>query len=129
MNSRFGRATATVPSVACVDPIKLSGVAIRYMLATQSNLVGAPSKLVDWNAMLAKSDAKFINLPDLMPAQCVSEGPIHYLSLAFDPAKRGQRPEDIPGDIVVNGKLWDDWGLHLIDINIVMGNLLAIVNL
>lgn len=129
MNSRFGRATATVPRVACADPVKLSGVAMRSMLATQSNLVGAPSKLVDWNAMLAKSDAKFINLPDLMTAQCVSEGSTHYLSLAFDPAKRGQRPEDIPGDIVANEKLWDDWGLHLIDMNIVMGNLLEIVNL
>ena len=30
---------------------------------------------------------------------------------------------------VVNGKRWDDWGLHLLDVNIAMGNLLELVRL
>ena len=36
-------------------------------------------------------------------------------------------PRNIPGDIVVNDRVLDDWGLHLIDVNLVMGNLLELV--
>jgi len=31
------------------------------------------------------------------------------------------------GDVVVNGQVLPDWGLHLIDVNLTMGNLLDIV--
>jgi hypothetical protein len=37
------------------------------------------------------------------------------------------RPAHIPGDIVAGGKIYDDWGLHLIDVNLAMGNLLDVV--
>jgi len=37
------------------------------------------------------------------------------------------RTNDISGDVVVNGHVLEDWGLHLIDANLTMGNLLAIV--
>jgi hypothetical protein len=37
------------------------------------------------------------------------------------------RADDIPGDLVMVGKPQANWGLHLIDVNLVMGNLLEIV--
>jgi hypothetical protein len=37
------------------------------------------------------------------------------------------RTADIPGDVVVGGQVRADWGLHLIDASLFMGNLLAIV--
>ena len=40
---------------------------------------------------------------------------------------RGPRDSDIVGDVVVNGQVLADWGLHLIDVNLTMGNLLDIV--
>lgn len=30
-------------------------------------------------------------------------------------------------DVMVNGQLYEDWGLHLIDANLTMGNLISIV--
>jgi hypothetical protein len=42
-----------------------------------------------------------------------------------DPA--GPRASDITGDVVVNGQVMADWGLHLIDVNLAMGNLIDIV--
>ena len=42
-----------------------------------------------------------------------------------DPAD--PRTDDIAGDVVVNGQVQADWGLHLIDVNLAMGNLVEIV--
>ena len=36
-------------------------------------------------------------------------------------------PAAADGDMVVNGAVLEDWGLHLIDANLTMGNLLSIV--
>ena len=39
-----------------------------------------------------------------------------------------RRASDIKGDLInSSGKLLPDWGLHLIDVNLTMGHLLAIV--
>jgi hypothetical protein len=37
------------------------------------------------------------------------------------------RADDIPGDVVTNGKPNPSWGLHLVDVHVAMGNLLDIV--
>jgi hypothetical protein len=39
----------------------------------------------------------------------------------------GARVDDIAGDVIVGGKAQPEWGLHLIDANLAMGNLIAIV--
>jgi hypothetical protein len=43
-----------------------------------------------------------------------------------DPAD--PRADDIVGDVVANGQVLPDWGLHLIDVGVAMGNLLDIVH-
>ncbi|MGZ5196167.1 MAG: hypothetical protein ACXWB8_12070 [Ramlibacter sp.] len=48
-------------------------------------------------------------------------------ALTVDGTANGKRPAQIPGDLVFGGKLLDDWGMHLIDMNVVMGNLLETV--
>ncbi len=42
-----------------------------------------------------------------------------------DPAD--PRVDDISGDIVIGGAILKDWGLHLIDVNLQMGDLVALV--
>jgi hypothetical protein len=42
-----------------------------------------------------------------------------------DPAS--PRTKDIPGDVVIGGVVQKDWGLHLIDANLAIGNLIDIV--
>jgi hypothetical protein len=43
-----------------------------------------------------------------------------------DPNDR--RADDIPGDLGAVGKPQANWGLHLIDVNLTMGNLLDVVS-
>ena len=42
-------------------------------------------------------------------------------------APTAARTADIPGDVVVAGPVRAEWGLHLIDASLVMGNLIAVV--
>jgi hypothetical protein len=42
-------------------------------------------------------------------------------------APAAARIADIPGDVVVAGQVRAEWGLHLIDASLVMGNLIAVV--
>ena len=37
------------------------------------------------------------------------------------------RADDIVGDVLVNNQVQKDWGLHLIDVNLAMGNLVELV--
>ena len=37
------------------------------------------------------------------------------------------RVDDISGDVGANGSVLANWGLHLIDVNLAMGNLIDIV--
>ena len=57
----------------------------------------------------------------------MKDGATHYLALSTNSAVQGSLPSNIPGDIVVNDRVLNDWGLHLIDVNLVMGNLLTLV--
>lgn len=127
-NARFGRTKASGMDVACVDPVALSGIELKSYLPVKSNLLGMPIAQADWLAMAARTDTHFAALPDLLSAKCVATDGASYLSVSIQqPALSTQRPNDIPGDILVNGKALDDWGLHLVDINLVAGNLLNIV--
>jgi hypothetical protein len=69
----------------------------------------------------------FVKVPGLLSAECVSNEHGAYLAVTLHPTPGGARTNDISGDVVVNGKVLDDWGLHLIDANLTMGNLLVIV--
>ena len=37
------------------------------------------------------------------------------------------RADDIVGDVMANGQVNASWGLHLIDVNLAMGNLVDVV--
>jgi len=62
----------------------------------------------------------FVSFPDFLEAECVQQGDFSYLALTVlsDPAD--PRVDDISGDLSA------DWGLHLVDVNIAMGSLVAI---
>lgn len=126
-NTRFGRSTTAGAEVPCTDPVALSGQPLRAMLWRTANLLGQPSTQAEWAQTVTGTEASFVDLPGMLKAACRKEGQNHYLALSVDSAARGSRAASIPGDIVVQGKLWDDWGLHLQDMNVAMGNLLEIV--
>lgn len=126
-NARFGRSNVPGSEVACTDPVLLSGQPVRSLLTRQANLLGQPILRGEWERSLEGVTTPFVDLPGLLRVACVKEGVTHYLAMNLDDIARGSRASNVPGDIVVNDRTLDDWGLHLIDVNLVMGNLLDIV--
>ena len=126
-NTRFARSRTPGMDVGCVDPVALSGVPASSYLSVKSNLLGGPLAQADWVNATSLGGATFVNLPGLISTRCVHAGTANYLEVSMSPSASGKQPKDIPGDIVVGGRTWDDWGLHLVDMNLATGNLLELV--
>ena len=64
-----------------------------------------------------------------LTAKCASnENASGYLEVTVHGDPADPRVDDIVGDIGAGPNVLANWGLHLIDVNLVMGNLLDIVS-
>ncbi|MGO9932721.1 MAG: DUF3089 domain-containing protein [Steroidobacteraceae bacterium] len=129
-NSRFGKAPEGMQAV-CANPAALgggSGMLDAYLspgrIATGSDDVPVPFA---WTTPPKPITTPFVKVPGLLSAACVQDEHGSYLAVTLHPTPGGVRTNDISGDVVVNGQVLEDWGLHLIDANLTMGNLLSIV--
>jgi hypothetical protein len=68
-----------------------------------------------------------VKVPGLLTGECVNNEHGSYLAVTVNADPKDPRTDDIAGDIVVNGKVLTSWGLHLIDMNLTMGNLVDVV--
>jgi len=64
----------------------------------------------------------------MLTAKCTSnDNASGYLEVTVHGDPSDPRVDDIVGDIGVGTNVLANWGLHLVDVNIAMGNLLDIV--
>jgi hypothetical protein len=66
-------------------------------------------------------------VPGLLTSQCVVNEKGSYLEVTVHGDPSDPRTDDITGDVMTNGQVNASWGLHLIDVNLAMGNLVDIV--
>ena len=129
-NSRFGKAPEGMQAV-CANPAALgggSGMLDAYLSAGRiSTGSDGPREPFDWTQPPKPIETAFVKVPGLLSAECVSDEHGSYLAVTVHPTPGAVRTNDISGDVVVNGQVLEDWGLHLIDANLTMGNLVAIV--
>jgi Protein of unknown function (DUF3089) len=129
-NSRFGKAPEGMQAV-CANPAALSGgsgMLNAYLSAGRiSTGSDGPREPFDWTTPPKPIDTAFVKVPGLLSAECVNDEHGSYLAVTVHPTAGAARTNDISGDVVVNGQVLQDWGLHLIDANLTMGNLVAIV--
>jgi hypothetical protein len=62
----------------------------------------------------------YVRLPGLLTGRCTTSDGFHYLEVTVTPGD-GPRADDIAGDLT------PEWGLHLVDVNVVMGDLVSLV--
>lgn len=124
----FGSATQRGHQTVCVNPAMLDGSEGRLatMLpvgrAFQSSAEPAP-----WTLLDEPIETPLVSLPDMLSAQCVTRNGRTFLSVTIDGDPEDVRTDDITGDIVINGEVQPGWGLHVIDINLALGNLVSLV--
>lgn len=115
---------------ACANPADPSGGPApldAYLSATGASISAEPAEPVVWTHPPHPIETPFVKVPGLLSARCVTDGQVAYLAVSRDVGSNSARAEDIKGDFIVGGKVLPDWGLHVIDINLTMGDLLHMV--
>jgi Protein of unknown function (DUF3089) len=129
-NTLFGKVSDATMAAACTNPAALaggSGELHAYLDKTARTITSAPTPK-PWVTPEQPIDTPWVSVPGLLTAKCASnENASGYLEVTVNGNPSDPRIDDITGDIGVGGNVAANWGLHLIDVNLVMGNLLDIV--
>ena len=114
---------------ACANPAALGGGrgALHSYLAAAGRGNGSSAEPRPWVTPPQPINTPFVSVPGLLTAECVSNEKGSYLEVTVHGNPSDPRTDDIVGDVVVGGQVQADWGLHLIDVNLAMGNLLDVV--
>jgi hypothetical protein len=128
-NTLFGNSADAALSGSCTNPATLGGgsAPLRAYLSATGRMIamsgGAPKP---WAADKTV-DTPFVSVPGLLSAECKSNEFATYLEVKVNGDPADPRVDDISGDLGAAAKPLAQWGLHLIDVNLAMGNLLDLV--
>jgi hypothetical protein len=129
-SSRFGASNGQGLEAACTNPAALGGgdAPLKAYLASGAEAVtgdGVPQGA--WTKSGKPITTPFVEVPGLLTAQCRTTAQHNFLSVTIHPTPKGERTNEITGDVIIRGKVLPDWGLHRIDMNLTMGNLIDVV--
>lgn len=127
-DTRFAVSGDPETVVACTNPADLAGgeAPLHAYLSTDGpGASGAP--MGDWVEGGAEITTPFVSVPGMLSSACEVSGDSHYLSVHFASDPSDPRTDVISGDVVTDGEIQRDWGLHLIDYHVAMGNLVDLV--
>ncbi len=126
-NTLFGKATDPAQAASCTNPAGLNSTSAvplhSYLFATGRTIAMAGANTT-WVAGKTV-DTPFVSVPGLLSAKCTSNENATYLEITVNGNPADPRTDDIGGDLGMPGKPIPMWGLHLIDVNLVMGDVLA----
>jgi len=114
-NSLFGKPRGGSGVAACVNPAALAGGS-----AEIHPEFGHTSPVLTDPAADAKITTPFVTLPGMLTAECVAANGYSYLQVTVHGDPSDPRIDDIKGDLT------PEWGLHLIDVNLVMDDLVTL---
>ena len=126
----FGASAGPGLEAACVNPAALAGgdAPLHAYLGEGAEMVTASGEQQGpWTNPPKTIAEPFIEVPGLLSAECRSEGNHNFLAITIHPTPSGKRTNVIVGDVIIDGRKLPDWGLHRIDMNLAMGNLIEIV--
>jgi hypothetical protein len=118
----FGR-TASGPAM-CVNPVDPAGGAAvsspYFSMEGNGGVLSSGSQPFDDEARSAEITTPYVSYPDMITVECVDDGQFGYLQLTITTGD-GPRIDNIGGDLT------PDWGMHLVDVNVAMGDLADLV--
>jgi hypothetical protein len=111
-NSFFGRPRGGGEGIAgCVNPASPGGGSAELHSYFPASAADDPNVSTRW-----------VSFPGLITAECVEQGEFSYLNVTVHGDPTDPRVDDIPGDLT------PEWGLHLVDVNLAMGDIVAMVD-
>jgi len=129
-NALFGRVPDGM-TAGCVNPAAPGGGAatLRAYLSTGGRILSPEVSPHPWVAPAPKRlvSTPFATVPGLLSGECVKDEAGSHLSIRVNADPADPRTDDITGDLVSGGIRLTNWGLHQIDMHLVMGDLLDLV--
>ena len=128
-NSLFGKVPNEGQIAACANPANLAGGKgeLHAYLSNGAQIADSGNRKIEWVKGKANPATPFVSVPGLLSGQCVEKNGFSYLEVHVNAVPADPRADDINGDVVQAGQVNAAWGLHLIDANLAMGNLVDIV--
>jgi hypothetical protein len=128
-NTLFGKVDDPAMEAACTNPAALrgtgSGELHAYLSATGSTITSTTTPK-PWVVPEHPIETPWVSVPGLLTARCAANENAAYLEVTVHGNPADPRVDDITGDLG-GAKPLANWGLHLIDVNLSMGNLIDIV--
>ena len=129
-NTLFGRVPDPAMAAACVNPAALAGGSgdLHAYLSSDGRTITGTTKPKPWVVPEVPIETPWVSVPGLLTAKCTSnDNASGYLEVTINGNPSDPRVDDIIGDIGVGTNVLANWGLHLVDVNLAMGNLVDIV--
>ncbi|MGD2131254.1 MAG: DUF3089 domain-containing protein [Maricaulaceae bacterium] len=129
-NANFGRSRGDNVA-ACVNPAELdgsNGVLDSYW-GTHETAFNVSSLMPGPWTSAGEIGTAYVHTPGLLSAECVHEGDYTYLKVSVNAAPDDPRTDEIVGDVVRDGEVLENWGLHLTDVNQAQGNLIRLIEM
>ena len=128
-NSRFGVSSGPGLEAACVNPAALGGGVGKlhaYLTSGTEKIVASDTEAKGpvWTDPPMTITTPFVEVPGMLSAECARNANGTYLAITIN-KEDGKRTKELSGDVKIGGTVLKDWGLHLIDMNLTMGNLIA----
>jgi hypothetical protein len=124
----FGRAAGPGTTVGCTNPARLGGDGPApldsYWYAGPS--LSAAAADIAWSSE-GPAPTPFLRTEGLASGACVHRGNVGYLAINVNADPKDKRTDTIPGDVVVLGQRLPGWGMHLADMNLVMGDVIRAI--
>jgi hypothetical protein len=128
-SSMFARSTDPNLTAGCTNPAALGGGSAplhAYLTAKGTVLSGAPTP--PWTVPEKPVDTPYVSVPGLLTGECVpGANGSPYFSITINADPNDARTDEIVGDVLANGEVVGDWGLHVIDVHLAIGNLVDLV--
>jgi hypothetical protein len=115
---------------ACTNPAALGGgsAELKAYLDKTGRTITSATPAKPWVTPEQPIDTPWVSVPGLLSAKCASnENASGFLEITVNGNPSDPRTDDIVGDIGGGTTVLANWGLHLIDVNLGMGNLIDIV--
>jgi hypothetical protein len=129
-NALFGRTATPGMAGACTNPANLADdkpATLHAYLSTAGRTITGTTAPKPWVVPEKPIDTPWVSVPGLLSARCATNEHATFLEVTVNADPADPRTDEIVGDIGPPGRGLANWGLHLVDVNVSMGNLLDVV--
>ena len=128
-NTLFGHTDDPAKSGVCTNPVTLGegSAPLHAYLSNSGRTITGTTPVKPW-ATDKTIDTPWVSVPGLLTARCATNQYAAFLEITVNGNPADPRVDDIVGDLGTRERPLANWGLHLIDANLAIGNLLDLVD-